>query len=187
MIPDSSPLCRASRDARMQGKQMCSGALKHENSKVNPGTFEPPKLLWSEQKDKYQDCIRYKDVVPVERKKNGFGTSDFPRRDEFSNTIRTEQLREILKVGPPHTQRARRLPPDSLAPIPGQSRIVGPRTLCHFRCAILLLPQPDFSRFKPIPATFPPCGLTCEESRSLFGGRVRCACGRVGDSASPGR
>jgi len=88
---------RMSRDARMQGKQMCSGALKHENSKINPGTFEPPKLLWSEQKDKYQDCIRYKDVVPVERKKNGFGTSDFPRRDEFSNTIRTEQLREILK------------------------------------------------------------------------------------------
>uniref|UniRef100_A0A6U4J839 Uncharacterized protein n=1 Tax=Hemiselmis andersenii TaxID=464988 RepID=A0A6U4J839_HEMAN len=98
------PLClgepyvgRNPKDARIQGKQMTSGALKHENSKVNPGTFEPPKLLWSEQKDRYQDCIRYKDIVPPERKKNGFLSSDYPRRDEFSNTIRTEQLREILK------------------------------------------------------------------------------------------
>lgn len=117
----------------MQGKQMCSGALKHENSKVNPGTFEPPKLLWSEQKDKYQDCIRYKDVVPVERKKNGFGTSDFPRRDEFSNTIRTEQLREILKVGPPpHTQRARRLPPTPLPRFQGKAESWGPARYATF-------------------------------------------------------
>mmetsp|Transcript_35574 Transcript_35574/g.69678 ORF Transcript_35574/g.69678 Transcript_35574/m.69678 type:complete len:253 (+) Transcript_35574:214-972(+) len=98
------PLClgepyvgRLAKDARIQGKQMTTSALKHENSKVNPGTFEPPKLLWSEQKDRYSDCIRYKDMVPPERKKNGFLSSDFPRRDEFSNTIRTEQLREILK------------------------------------------------------------------------------------------
>ncbi len=40
----------------------------------------------------------YKDVVPPDRKKNGFMSSDYPRRDEFSNTIRTEQLREVLKV-----------------------------------------------------------------------------------------
>lgn len=96
---DSVSLLRLAKDARMQGKQMTSGALKHENSKINPGTFEPPKLLWSEQKDKYSDCIRYKELIPAERKKNGFLSSDFPRRDEFSNTIRTEQLREILKVG----------------------------------------------------------------------------------------
>ena len=40
----------------------------------------------------------YKDVYPPDRKKAGFGTSDYPKRDEFSNTIRTAQLREILKV-----------------------------------------------------------------------------------------
>ena len=55
-------------------------------------------MLWSEAKDKYIDKTMYRDTVPADKKKNGFMSSDFPRRDEFSNTIRTLQLREILKV-----------------------------------------------------------------------------------------
>jgi len=98
------PLClgepyldRRLKDSRTQGKQLTAGPLRHENSKINPGTFEPPKLLWAEQKDKYADKILYKELTPADKKKNGFLSSDYPRRDEFSNTIRTQQLREVLK------------------------------------------------------------------------------------------
>ena len=48
------------------------------------------------QKDPYVDRIRYKDSN--QEKKKGFYTSDFSKRDEFTNTIRTEQWREQLKV-----------------------------------------------------------------------------------------
>lgn len=92
------PSSRRPKDSRTTGKQLTGGQLRHENSKINPGTFEAPKLLWAEQKDKYADCIRYKEMFPAEKKKSGFLSSDFPRRDEFSNTIRTEQIREVLKV-----------------------------------------------------------------------------------------
>ena len=79
------------------GKQFSGGILTHQKSRVFPGTLEPPKMLWSESKDKYIDKTMYRDSVPADKKKNGFMSSDFPRRDEFSNTIRTSQLREILK------------------------------------------------------------------------------------------
>ncbi len=49
------------------------------------------------QGDKFVDRIRYKDSQPD--KKKGFLTSDFHKTDEFSNTISTEQYRELLKVG----------------------------------------------------------------------------------------
>lgn len=48
------------------------------------------------QGDPYVDRIRYKELQP--EKKKGFYTSDFTKRDEFTNTIRTEQWREQLKV-----------------------------------------------------------------------------------------
>jgi hypothetical protein len=99
------PLClgepyvtKSPKDARSTGKQLQGGPLRHDHSKVNPGTFEPPNLLWSESKDKFADGIRYKDLYTAEKKKFGFLSSDFPRRDEFSNTTRTEQIREVLKV-----------------------------------------------------------------------------------------
>ena len=67
-------------------------------TRMSHRTPEAPKMLWSESKDVYVDKTRYKDTIPADKKKNGFMSSDFPRRDEFSNTIRTAQLREILKV-----------------------------------------------------------------------------------------
>lgn len=48
------------------------------------------------QGDKYVDKQRYKESQPD--KKKGFLTSDFSKRDEFSNTIRTNQWREQLTV-----------------------------------------------------------------------------------------
>ncbi|KAF8071145.1 hypothetical protein HT031_001227 [Scenedesmus sp. PABB004] len=44
--------------------------------------------------DKYVDKWRY--VDSGQEKKKGFGTSDYSKRDEFSNTVRTLQWREQL-------------------------------------------------------------------------------------------
>ena len=71
--------------------------IHHQTSRIFPGTLAPPQMLFAEQKDKYADKTTYRDTCLPERKKSGFLTSDFPRRDEFSNTIRTAQLREVLK------------------------------------------------------------------------------------------
>ncbi len=48
------------------------------------------------QGDKYVDKWRY--IEMQKEKKKGFGTSDFSKRDEFSNTVRTLQWREQLEV-----------------------------------------------------------------------------------------
>lgn len=74
---------------------MSVSVIRHATSRITPGTFAPPLLLWSESKDKYTMGIPYREIYS--EKKKGFMTGDFPRRDEFSNSIRTEQLREILK------------------------------------------------------------------------------------------
>ena len=47
----------------------------------------------------YSDKIRYAEIQK-EKPAKGFLTSDFSKRDEFSNTCRTEQYRTQLKVGP---------------------------------------------------------------------------------------
>jgi len=41
---------------------------------------------------------RYKETQPFDKRKKGFGSRDAKRRDEFSNTIRTEQLRESMRA-----------------------------------------------------------------------------------------
>ncbi|GLC36027.1 hypothetical protein PLESTB_000530700 [Pleodorina starrii] len=59
---------------------------------------------WISSGDPYLDRIRYKDVQS--EKKRGFQTSDFSKRDEFTNTIRTEQWREQLKAEGTHAKKA---------------------------------------------------------------------------------
>jgi len=44
----------------------------------------------------YVDKWRY--VDSQQEKKRGFGTGDYSKRDEFSNTVRTLQWREQLAV-----------------------------------------------------------------------------------------
>jgi hypothetical protein len=70
-------------------------SLRHERSRVEPGTLAPPVYLWSESKDKFTMGVPYREVFS--EKKKGFGTGDYPRRDEFTSTVRTEQLRDIMK------------------------------------------------------------------------------------------
>jgi hypothetical protein len=45
---------------------------------------------------KYKDRYKNDDVRPRGAPKNGFMSTDFPKRDEYTNTMRTEQLREVL-------------------------------------------------------------------------------------------
>ena len=42
---------------------------------------------------------KWRSIETQKEKKKGFGTSDFSKRDEFSNTTRTLQWREQLDVG----------------------------------------------------------------------------------------
>ncbi|EFJ44899.1 hypothetical protein VOLCADRAFT_106267 [Volvox carteri f. nagariensis] len=59
---------------------------------------------WISSGDPYVDRIRYKDIQT--EKKRGFQTSDFSKRDEFTNTIRTEQWREQLQAENQHAKKA---------------------------------------------------------------------------------
>ena len=88
LCPVEMALARAPR----QGKQLSASKIK---SRIFPGTFSDPKLLWQESKDKYTVGVPYREIFS--EKKKGFLTGDYPRRDEFANTIRTEQVREVLK------------------------------------------------------------------------------------------
>jgi len=47
--------------------------------------------------DGYKETNKYIDTQPLDKRNKGFGTKDAHRRDEFSNTIRTEQYRESIK------------------------------------------------------------------------------------------
>lgn len=45
----------------------------------------------------YATATSYLSRQPLEKRKNGFGSKDAHRRDEFTNAIRTEQYRETLR------------------------------------------------------------------------------------------
>lgn len=74
-------------------------------------TYFEKKHPWISDGDKYATKVFYKDSG--ERKK-GFLTSDFAKRDEFTNTIRTEQYREQLKGEAKFTKKALELMADQM-------------------------------------------------------------------------
>ena len=88
---------RGGKDARSKGKQIQSGQMA--GTVAFPGHFSAPTFLCSDGKLPYTENIKFKDVFKdkPEKKKLGFLTSDFPKREEFSNVMRTEQLRSCLK------------------------------------------------------------------------------------------
>ena len=82
-----------------------------------PGLLPSPDTLLLQDLP-YSDRIKYAEVQK-EKPGKGFGTSDFSRRDEFSNTCRTEQYRTQLKVQTCHLcspDYARRCFPKSSLP-----------------------------------------------------------------------
>lgn len=59
-------------------------------------TYFEKKYSYLAENDKYTDKWRY--LESGQEQKKGFLTSDFSKRDEFSNTVRTLQWREQLAV-----------------------------------------------------------------------------------------
>lgn len=49
------------------------------------------------EREDIPDTIKYITTQPLDQRKNGFGTKDANKRDEFCNDIRAEQYREILR------------------------------------------------------------------------------------------
>jgi len=70
----------------------------------NTDVYFEKKWSWISDGDKFSDRLRYADVQ--KEKKKGFLSGDFKRRDEFSNTIRTEQYRELLSQEADHAKKA---------------------------------------------------------------------------------
>ena len=78
---------RGGKDARSKGKQIQSGQMA--GTVACPGHFSAPTFLCSDGKLPYTENIKFKDVFKdkPEKKKLGFLTSDFPKREEFSNQV----------------------------------------------------------------------------------------------------
>ncbi|EFJ04888.1 hypothetical protein SELMODRAFT_431994 [Selaginella moellendorffii] len=58
---------------------------------------------WVSDGDPYKDRMGYRELQPEKYK--GFLSSDFTKRDEFSNTMRTNQYREMLEVDNKHSKK----------------------------------------------------------------------------------
>lgn len=63
-----------------------------------PKTYFEKELKLLFQDLPYVDRLMYAQLQP-EKPAKGFHTSDYSRRDEFTMTFRTDQYRDLLKVG----------------------------------------------------------------------------------------
>ena len=78
-----------------RGKQM--GTVPAKLGRLPKTYFEKElKLLFQDLP--YVDRLMYAQLQP-EKPAKGFHTSDYSRRDEFTMTFRTDQYRDLLKVG----------------------------------------------------------------------------------------
>mmetsp|Transcript_17354 Transcript_17354/g.42419 ORF Transcript_17354/g.42419 Transcript_17354/m.42419 type:complete len:274 (-) Transcript_17354:179-1000(-) len=96
-------------DGRHRGKGLSAGFFKADEKtrQCAPGNFKLSPFLFANEdmkgKEPYKEAIRYRDRFPTgaPRPRNaarcGFLSADYPKRDEYTNTIRTEQLREVLR------------------------------------------------------------------------------------------
>eukprot|EP00283_Hemiselmis_rufescens_P027161 CAMPEP_0173468830 /NCGR_PEP_ID=MMETSP1357-20121228/77049_1 /TAXON_ID=77926 /ORGANISM="Hemiselmis rufescens, Strain PCC563" /LENGTH=270 /DNA_ID=CAMNT_0014437053 /DNA_START=159 /DNA_END=968 /DNA_ORIENTATION=+ len=94
-------------DGRSKGKGLAAGTFKaDERTRLcAPGNFKVTPFLFAnhDMKEPYKEAIRYLDRFPSGAPrprgatKCGFLSADYPKRDEYTNTIRTEQLREVLR------------------------------------------------------------------------------------------
>lgn len=82
------------------GKQMQTNPAKDGRL---PDTYFDKKYTWISDGDHYVDKMGY--AKTQKEKKKGFLTGDFRRRDEFSNTLRTLQYRELLDLEDKHRKR----------------------------------------------------------------------------------
>mmetsp|Transcript_4366 Transcript_4366/g.5851 ORF Transcript_4366/g.5851 Transcript_4366/m.5851 type:complete len:243 (-) Transcript_4366:837-1565(-) len=75
------------------GKQMLTNPIKEGRM---PDIYFDKKFAWVSDGDKFHEQTLYSKIQ--KERKNGFMSADFRRRDEFSNSTRTEQYREQLKT-----------------------------------------------------------------------------------------
>lgn len=61
------------------------------------GYFGHAGKAFSYEPDKYTEQVPYTKLQPHDKRKLGFGTHDASKRDEFTQSIRTEQYRQLLK------------------------------------------------------------------------------------------
>ena len=80
--------------ARWKSKQF---EVPQQPGNAGDGYFGYSGKSFSYQSDPYQEQRPYLKQQPPDKRKLGFGTHDASRRDEFSQTIRTEQYRETLQ------------------------------------------------------------------------------------------
>lgn len=76
--------------ARWKSKQFMCDRVPQNAGSGYFGKFE-------HKGESYQETRSYLKTQPLESRKNGFGTRDANRRDEFAATIRTSQYRETLR------------------------------------------------------------------------------------------
>jgi len=79
--------------SRYKGKQFQTNPAHKGRSK---DTMFAKAFPWLSEGDKFVAQALYLKTQPREQRKNGFLSQDASRRDEFSNTIRTEQYRWAL-------------------------------------------------------------------------------------------
>ena len=82
------------RPPRWRAKQM---AVVHHPENAGGGYFGLMGRAFDYMPDKYVEQLPYAKTQPFADRKNGFGTRDASKRDEFTQRIRTEQYRDLLK------------------------------------------------------------------------------------------
>ncbi|EFJ33042.1 hypothetical protein SELMODRAFT_407154 [Selaginella moellendorffii] len=87
--------------SQLTGKQFMTNPGKHGKTIDVYFQKEHP---WVSDGDPYADRIMYAELQPERYK--GFLTSDFSKRDEFSNVVRTNQYREQLKMDYKHSVKS---------------------------------------------------------------------------------
>eukprot|EP01018_Ginkgo_biloba_P002397 Gb_21373 [translate_table: standard] len=123
-------------------KQEVRSSERGKQFMTNPGKIgKSPDVLfekawpWVADGDAFVDQSRYVDKQPERFK--GFLDSDFSKRDEFSNTFRTEQYREHLKNETKHAKKMMLAKAEQMAKLkekydlaaPRQTRYAGPKYL----------------------------------------------------------
>jgi hypothetical protein len=69
---------------------------KHIHARY-PNDKPPPDGPGRGEGNPWVETVKYLESQPENDRKNGFGSKDARRRDEFTNTTRTEQYREMLR------------------------------------------------------------------------------------------
>jgi len=86
-----------SKDVRPERWKQRQFQVPQEPENAGDGYFGYNQKAFSYSGGAYQEQHPYVKTQPLDKRKLGFGTHDASRRDEFAQTIRTEQYRDTLR------------------------------------------------------------------------------------------